>query len=158
MKKLLWILFFCASAHAQGTLSAADRAWLDTTIVSGTLADLRWPNFIDYSKHLQKFYAFRDDSLWWVNGVEPTPQARQAIALLQQAGQKGLSADDYDGPRWDGRLATLKAAAAQPASQAAVKFDLARFVIENHNTELSQNVLSNDDIDARRYHRLHERV
>ena len=125
MKKLLWTLIFCVSAHAQVALSPNDRAWLDSTIGNGTLADLRWPNFIDYSKHLQKFYGFRHDSLWWVNGTEPTPQARQAIALLQQAGQKGLSADDYDGPRWNDRLASLKAAAGQPASQAAVKFDLA---------------------------------
>jgi len=125
MKKLLWILFFCVSAHAQVTLNANDRAWLDTTIGSGTLADLRWPNFSDYSKHLQKFYAFSNDSLWWVAGTEPTPQARQAIALLQQAGQKGLSADDYDGPRWNDRLSSLSASKGQPASQAAVKFDLA---------------------------------
>jgi len=125
MKKLLWILFFCVAAHAQGTASANDRTWLDTTIGSGTFADLRWPNFSDYSQHLQKFYSFGNDSLWWVTGTEPTPQARQAIALLQQAGQKGLSADDYDGPRWNDRLASLKAAGGQPASQAAVKFDLA---------------------------------
>jgi L,D-transpeptidase YcbB len=125
MKKLLWITFLCISAHAQVRLSTNDRAWLDTTIGSGTLADLRWPNFSDYSKHLQKFYGFSNDSLWWVHGMEPTPQARQAIALLQQAGQKGLSADDYDGPRWNDRLASLQAAAGQPSSQAAVKFDLA---------------------------------
>jgi murein L,D-transpeptidase YcbB/YkuD len=125
MKKLFWILFFSVSAHAQGTLSPNDREWLDTTIASGTLADLRWPNFSDYSKHLQKFYAFSNGSLWWVTPTEPTPQARQVIALLQQACQKGLAADDYDGPRWNDRLASLKAAAGQPASQAAVKFDLA---------------------------------
>ena len=125
MKKLLWILFFCVSAHAQVALSANDRAWLDATIGSGTLPDLRWPNFSDYSKHLQKFYGFSNDSLWWIKGMEPTPQARQAIAMLQQAGQKGLSADDYDGPRWNDRLAGLKSAAGRPASQTAVKFDLA---------------------------------
>jgi murein L,D-transpeptidase YcbB/YkuD len=125
MKKLLWILFFCISARAQVSLNANDRAWLDTTIGSGTLTDLRWPNFSDYTKHLQKFYAFSNDSLWWVAGTEPTPQAQQAIALLQQAGQKGLSADDYDGPRWSDRLASLKGATGQPDSQAAVKFDLA---------------------------------
>jgi murein L,D-transpeptidase YcbB/YkuD len=125
MKKLLWILLFSVTAHAQVALNPNDREWLDTTIRSGTLADLRWPNFSDYSKHLQKFYAFSSDSLWWVNGMDPTPQARQAIALLQQAGRKGLLADDYDGPRWNDRVASLKAATGQSASQAAVKFDLA---------------------------------
>src|SRR5215472_13521386 len=113
MKKMLWILFFCVSAHTQVALNSNDRGWLDTTIGSGTLADLRWPNFSDYTKHLRKFYALSDDSLWWVKGSEPTPQARQIIELLQQAEQKGLSAADYDGPRWNDRLAALKAAPGQ---------------------------------------------
>jgi murein L,D-transpeptidase YcbB/YkuD len=122
---LTLIALVCGSAQAQVVLNSADQAWLRTAIGSGTLSDLRWPNFSDYSKHLQKFYAFNGDSLWWVKGMEPTPQARQVIALLLQAGQKGLSPDDYDGPRWQDRLAKLKPAAGQPASQDAVKFDLA---------------------------------
>ena len=60
--------------------------------------DLRWPDFSDYSPHLNKFYELNENSLWWVKGMEPTPQARQVIALMLQADQKGLSADDYDGP------------------------------------------------------------
>ena len=122
---LALIALFCSSAQAQVALSEPNQAWLRTAIGSGTFSDLRWPNFSDYSKHLQKFYDFNAYSLWWVNGMEPTPQARQAIALLLQAGQKGLSADDYDGPRWDGRLASLRPAASQPAEPDAVKFDLA---------------------------------
>ena len=122
---LVLIAFFSASAPAQGALSDANQAWLRTAIGSGTYSDLRWPNFSDYSKHLQKFYDFNGDSLWWVSGMQPTPQARQAIALLLQAGQKGLSPDDYDGPRWADRLAKLKPAAGQPAEQDAVQFDLA---------------------------------
>jgi murein L,D-transpeptidase YcbB/YkuD len=47
------------------------------------------------------------------------------IALMLQAGQKGLSADDYDGSRWSDRLAKLKPAARQPAEADAVRFDLA---------------------------------
>ena len=58
-------------------------------------------------------------------GMEPTPQARQVIALMLQAGQKGLSADDYDGSRWSDRLARLKPATRQPAETNAVKFDFA---------------------------------
>ncbi len=57
--------------------------------------------------------------------MEPTPQARQVIALMLQADQKGLSADDYDGPRWNNRLAKLKPATPQPMEADAVKFDLA---------------------------------
>jgi murein L,D-transpeptidase YcbB/YkuD len=57
--------------------------------------------------------------------MKPTPQARQLIAILLQADQKGLSADDYDGPRWNDRLARLKPASRQPNEADAVKFDLA---------------------------------
>ena len=89
------------------------------------ISDLRWPDFSDYSKHVKKFYDFNGNSLWWVKGLEPTPQARQVIAVLQQADQKGLSAGDYDGALWNDRLAKLKPAARQPAEADAVKFDLA---------------------------------
>ena len=82
-------------------------------------------NFSDYSKHVEKFYEGHGDSLWWVKDLEPTTQARQVIALILRADQKGLSADDYDGPRWNDRLAKLKPATRQPAEADAVKFDLA---------------------------------
>ncbi len=112
------------SASAQ-PLSAEDQAWLRAAIGAGSFPDLRWPNFSDYSKHVQKFYEFNGNSLWWVKGMEPTPQARQVIALLLQADQKGLSADDYDGPRWNDRLAKLKPATRQATEADAVRFDLA---------------------------------
>src|SRR5215469_14924610 len=37
-------------------VSPEGRAWLQSTIQSGNLPDLRWPNFSDYSGHLKKFY------------------------------------------------------------------------------------------------------
>ncbi len=97
---------------------------LHATISSGN-SDLRWPDFSDYSKHVKKFYDSNGGSLWWVKDLEPTTQARQVIALILQASQKGLSADDYDGPRWSDRLAGLKPATRQPPEANAVKFDLA---------------------------------
>src|SRR4029077_10672024 len=45
--------------------------------------------------------------------------------LLLHAEQKGLNADDYDGPRWSARLALLKPAAAQPTEADALRFDVA---------------------------------
>jgi L,D-transpeptidase YcbB len=75
--------------------------------------------------HVKKFYEFNGDSFWWVQGMEPTPQARQVIALMLQAEEKGLSADDYDGPRWNDRLGKLKPATPQPTEADAVRFDLA---------------------------------
>jgi murein L,D-transpeptidase YcbB/YkuD len=105
-------------------LSSDGQAWLRTAISAGNLPDLRWPGFSDYSKHVQKFYEFNGYSLWWVKEMEPTAQARQAIALMLGADQKGLSAEDYDGPRWSDRLAKLKPTAQQPMEADALKFDL----------------------------------
>src|SRR5271166_4139445 len=106
-------------------LSSEGQAWLGTAISSGSFPDLRWPDFSDYSQHLKKFYGLNGNSLWWVKGMEPTPQARQVIAVMLQADQKGLSADDYDGSRWSDRLAKLKPATRQPTESDAAKFDLA---------------------------------
>ncbi len=106
-------------------LSSESQAWLGTAIGSGSFPDLRWPDFSDYRQHVKKLYELNGNSLWWVKGMEPTPQARQVIALMLQADQKGLSADDYDGPRWNNRLAKLKPATPQPMEADAVKFDLA---------------------------------
>jgi murein L,D-transpeptidase YcbB/YkuD len=106
-------------------LSSEGQAWLLNAIATGNSPDLRWPDFSDYSKDLRKFYEYNGDSLWWVNGLEPTAQAKQLIALMRQADRKGLSAEDYDGSRWDDRLAKLKPAKRQPTEADAVKFDLA---------------------------------
>jgi murein L,D-transpeptidase YcbB/YkuD len=106
-------------------LSSEGHVWLRATITSGTFPDLRWPDFSDYRGQVQKFYELNGNSLSWVEGMEPTPQAREVIALLLQADQKGLSADDYDGPKWSGRLTPLKPATRQPSEADAVKFDLA---------------------------------
>ena len=105
--------------------SADSQATLRAIVQAGNLADLRWPDFSDYEKHVQKFYESYSYSLPWVKGMEPTPQARQAIAVLLQADQKGLSAEDYDGSRWASRLAKLKPAVAKPTEADAVNFDLA---------------------------------
>jgi L,D-transpeptidase YcbB len=107
-----------------GPLSAGGQALLAATISSGT-SDLRWPGFSDYSKRVKKFYDLNGGSLWWVKDLEPTPQARQIVALLLQADQKGLAAEDYDGPLWTRRLADLKPVTRNPEEASAVKFDLA---------------------------------
>jgi L,D-transpeptidase YcbB len=106
-------------------LTPEGQAVLRATIDSGNLAQLRWPDFSDYTKLVKEFYNLYGNSLPWVRGMQPTAQAQQVIALLQQADQKGLSAEDYDGPRWSERLARLKPAASQPSETDALQFDLA---------------------------------
>src|ERR1700691_2497906 len=137
------IVLFCGSGAGSGTsaqtqittssaaapkaqmLSPESQVWLRAAIGGGSFPDLRWPDFSDYIKPIQKFYEFNGDSLWWVQGMEPTTQARQLIALMLQAEQKGLFVDDYDGSRWNDRLAKLDPASSRPTEADAVKFDLA---------------------------------
>jgi L,D-transpeptidase YcbB len=106
-------------------LTADGQAALHAIIQAGKAPELRWPDFSDYTAHVQKFYDFYGGALPWVRGMQPTPQAQQFIAILLNADQKGLSAEDYDGPRWSERLAKLKPAASNPSEADAVRFDAA---------------------------------
>ncbi len=81
---------------------------LRAILEAGSLPDLRWPDFSDYRGDAKKFYDDYGDTLPWVRGRQATPQAQAMIAVLRSAGEKGLSADDYDGPRWAERLANFK--------------------------------------------------
>src|SRR6202162_1817999 len=99
------------SAKAAGPpqqLSPEGQASLRAFTQAGNFSDLRWPDFSDYQPAVQKFYDSYGGALAWVRGMQPTPQAQQLIASLLNAEQKGLSADDYDGPRWSDRLGEPK--------------------------------------------------
>jgi murein L,D-transpeptidase YcbB/YkuD len=106
-------------------LSSDGQASLRGIIQTGNLPELRWPDFSDYAKHVQKFYESYGYSLPWIRGMQPTAQAQQLISVLLKADQKGLAPEDYDGPRWDDRLAKLEPATAQPSEADAVRFDVA---------------------------------
>src|SRR2546430_12099753 len=106
-------------------LSADGQASLRGIIQSGNLSELRWPDFSDYGKHVQKFYESNGYSLSWIRGMQPTAQAQQLISILLKAEQKGLAAEDYDGQRWGDRLAKLKPTSVQPSEADAVRFDAA---------------------------------
>src|SRR5246127_3481640 len=106
-------------------LSSEGQALLRGIIQSGNLSDLRWLDFSDYHKQVQKFYESYGYSLPWIRGMQPTAQAQQLISVLLKAEQKGLAAEDYDGPRWDDRLAKLKPSTSQPSEADAVRFDAA---------------------------------
>jgi L,D-transpeptidase YcbB len=113
------------SAVPPQQLSDDGLASLRAIIHAGHAPDLRWPDFSDYTAHVQKFYDFYGDALPWVRGMQPTPQAQQIIAILLNADQKGLSSEDYDGPRWSDRLAKLKPAKSNPSEADALQFDVA---------------------------------
>jgi len=139
-------------------LSPEGQASLRAIIQSGNLSDLRWPDFSDYTAHMQKFYDSYGEALPWVRGMQPTPQAQQLIAILLDADQKGLSAEDYDGLRWSGRLAKLKPAASNPSEADAVRFDAAltvcvmRYVSDLHIGKVNPKHFDfGFDVDVKKY-------
>jgi murein L,D-transpeptidase YcbB/YkuD len=146
------------SAAPPQQLSPEGQTLLRAIIQAGNLPDLRWPDFSDYQKHLHKFYESHSYSLPWVRGMGPTPQAQQVIALLLDAEQKGLSAEDYDGPRWGGRLAKLKPEASQPSEADAARFDVAltvslmRYISDLHIGKVNpKHFAFGFDVEAKKY-------
>ncbi len=86
--------------------ASADLA-LQSIVESARNADLRWPDFANYKTELAKFYELNSYSLAWVQNGRVRPQALAVIELLQNSNAKGLEPEDYDGPRWQDRLAKL---------------------------------------------------
>ncbi|MBV8844359.1 MAG: L,D-transpeptidase family protein [Bryobacterales bacterium] len=74
---------------------------------SGTLADLRWPDFHDLHDDAGRLYKFTGYAPLWVRDGAPTPTALKVIAALKDARSEGLDPEDYDGSRWDGRISGL---------------------------------------------------
>jgi L,D-transpeptidase YcbB len=94
-------------------------------IEAARLADLRWRNFRDYRSQIRDFYQPSNYALAWTAGNQPTAQARAMIQALQNAGLKGLRPEDYDGSRWQERIARLAQATPAGYAQDAFRFDLA---------------------------------
>jgi L,D-transpeptidase YcbB len=139
-------------------LSSDGQASLRGIIQSGNLSELRWPDFSDYDKHVAKFYESYGYSLPWIREMQPTMQAQQVISILLKAEQKGLAAEDYDGPRWGDRLAKLKPAAAQPSEADALRFDAAltvclmRYVSDLHIGKVNPKHFDFDlDVETKKY-------
>jgi len=146
------------SAAAPQQLSPEGQASLHAIIQAGNLPDLRWPDFSDYGKHMQKFYQSYGYSLPWVREGRPTAQAQQIITLLLQAEQKGLTAEDYDGPRWADRFAKLKSSTGQPSEADAVRFDAAltvcamRYISDLHIGKVNPKHFDFGlDVEAKKY-------
>lgn len=139
-------------------LSSDGQTSLRGIIQSGNLSELRWPDFSDYGKHVAKFYESQGYSLPWISGLQPTTQAQQVISILLKAEQKGLAAEDYDGPRWGDRLAKLKPSAVQPSEADALRFDVAltvclmRYVSDLHIGKVNPKHFDfGFDIEAKKY-------
>lgn len=155
---LLRLDYFADSAAPHQQLDAQGQGSLRAMVQAGNLPDLRWPDFSDYEKHVQKFYESYGYSLPWVRDMQPTPQALEIIAVLLQAEQKGLSSEDYDGPRWSARTSKLKPTAERPSEADAARFDLAltvsvmRYISDLHIGKVNPRHFDFDlDIETKKY-------
>jgi murein L,D-transpeptidase YcbB/YkuD len=110
------------AALAGGTLSASGVPALHAIVDSARNADLRWPDFTPYKTEVAKLYETSGNSPLWVQNGRVRPQGLALIQLLQNAGAKGLDAEDYDGSRWQGRLLKLDQ---KPSEQDLLSFDTA---------------------------------
>ena len=80
------------------------------------------------------------------------------MSVLLKAEEKGLAAEDYDGPRWGDRLAIFKPAAVQPSEADAVRFDAAltvslmRYVSDLHIGKVNPKHLDfGFDVETKKY-------
>jgi len=105
-------------------LSTDGEASLRNFLNSARMPDLHWPTFANYQKEAKEFYDAASGTLPWIDQGRPTAQARAIIRSLENAAEKGLRPEDYDGPQWDERLAKFEQPTAVPESE-LVKFDLA---------------------------------
>ena len=112
-------------------LSSANAAQPDnsstlwTLAASGNLSDLRWPDFSDYRARVQSFYEPSGYTFAWIRGGAVTAQGRAVIEVLKAADAQGLNGEDYDGLRWEDRLAGLTRGGQAPPDAALARFDLA---------------------------------
>jgi murein L,D-transpeptidase YcbB/YkuD len=100
-------------AHAGETskgqqLTAHGKSLLDFVIDGATVPDLDRPSFEDLKGETREFYDLLGNSMAWISHSRPTSQTLTMIHLLKTADDKGLNAEDYEGPWWDSRLARLK--------------------------------------------------
>ena len=111
------------AAEGPQQLSSDGQASLQAFIDSAHLSDLQYPDFQNYRAETKEFYGSVGDRLPWVLGRQPSSQAQALTNLFKGAEEEGLNPVDYDGPRWDGRLATIETGHASESE--LVRFDLA---------------------------------
>jgi L,D-transpeptidase YcbB len=104
------------------TLTPAGISALHAIADSARNPDLRWPDFAPYKSEFTKFYDTNGYTLSWIQNGQVRPQGLAFVQVLQNANSRGLDPEDYDGPRWEGRLAKLRQ---NPSEQDLVSFDTA---------------------------------
>ena len=127
-------------------------ATLRQLAASATHSDLRWPNFSDYRVHVVNFYEPAGYTPAWVRNGAATAQARAIIEILLKADAKGLSAEDYDAPRWASRLARLATDDDRARFDLALTVSLMRYISDLHIGKLNPKLFHfGFDVDQKKY-------
>ena len=115
---------------------------------------MRWPDFADYRQHVKNFYEPGGYEPVWIRNGQATSQTRSIIGILQKADEKGLHSDDYDGPRWEARLARLSAApeAERARFDAALTVCVMRYISDLHIGRVNpQHFKFGLDVEQKKY-------
>jgi len=136
---------FGATADESTEPAGSSQSPLQRSIEAGKLPALRWPNFSDYRDSVRAFYASHKGHLVWLSGNTPTPAAAAITKEFEGADAKGLRPKDYDGSRWEKRIARLQQTSPTPSETDRANFDLAltvslmRYLSALHNGRANPN-------------------
>jgi murein L,D-transpeptidase YcbB/YkuD len=84
-----------SAAWSQASNEASAPSAIRQIIDAGQHPDLKWGAFPYYRDEMQVLYGSAARPFWFRDG-KALPQAGQAIALIQDAGNRGLDPEDYD--------------------------------------------------------------
>src|SRR5581483_2127399 len=144
------LAIFGVLLYAGWALAVASEQGADTAlplIEPGKLDYLRWPDFSNCQTYVRNFYASRSYALAWTRGGAATPQAQALVRLFQNAAERGLDPENYDGSRWRVRLDSLPSPALHNSAEARARFDLAltvsalRYISDLHIGRVNPKVL-----------------
>ncbi|HKD78426.1 MAG TPA: L,D-transpeptidase family protein [Candidatus Angelobacter sp.] len=112
------------SVAQEDSAESASRA-LCALIKTGSLAEMRWPNFADQRSAIEAFYRPTGYALaWTTESKRPTEQALALTTAVENADKVGLFPADYDGSRLEARLSHLQDTAS-PSDAELARLDLA---------------------------------
>lgn len=123
------------AAQTTGSIGVSDPTYTDaihTSIDSGNLDTLHWPNFADLQPAISTFYDNRNFTLAWSKDGKPTKQASALIEAFSNAHLRGLEPEDYEAGKWKDRVAGLSSDQGKVFFDTAMTIDAARFVNAVH--------------------------
>lgn len=154
-KALLLVLLLTAvtlSAQTVEVAPATPSARLVQSLVDGArLDEMYLTSFNAVSTDVRNFYAPAGYRLAWTRNGRPTAQALSVIAQLETADAKGLRPFDYDGGRWQARIAALHGEAALARFDVALTVSAMRYASDLRIGRVNPQAVRFDfDVDVKK--------